>query len=114
MIRSPFPVIAMRRANPVASKVELKKPSAKFVVEGEVIGVQPAGNSFSMIPDLNITVVIDPASTEIKGKGASIPRVRWDFAQLHSGARVKAEGVHGAGTTLDARSGKVELKDGND
>ncbi len=102
------------QGNLVASKVELKKPSAKFVVEGEVIGVQPAGNSFSMIPDLNITVVIDPASTEIKGKDEHSTSAVEFLAQLHSGARVKAEGVHGAGTTLDARSGKVELKDGND
>ena len=97
--------------NLVASKVVLRNPSGKFVVEGEVVSVQPGLNKFSMIQDVNIIVLIDSNHTEIKSDaGPSVSATEF-LAQLHIGSRVKAEGVRGIGKTLDATSGKVELKD---
>jgi hypothetical protein len=65
-------------------------------------------NTFTMIRDLDIAVAIDPDNTEIKGDLKSAAQF---FARLHAGSIVKAEGVHGPDKTLDATSGKVEIKD---
>ena len=100
--------------NLVADKIVLKPPSGKFVVEGDVVNVQPETNTFSMVRELGVLVVIDPAHTEMK-TGAEDPASAAEFlGQLKVGSRVKAEGVHGPGKTLDASFGTVELKNAND
>ncbi len=96
--------------NLVARKVELKTPSTKFTVEGDVVSVQPSGYSFSILAGLDITVVIGNL-TEIKSHNGRLLSPEEFLALLNPGSRVKAEGVLGSAKSLDATSGKVEIKD---
>lgn len=84
------------------------------MIEGEVVSVQPEQNSFSMIRDFNIVVVIDPTQTEIKSEDGGSVSAGEFFTRLRPGSRVKAEGLRGVGTTLDAKSAKVALKSRDD
>jgi Domain of unknown function (DUF5666) len=96
--------------NLVARKVELKNPSTKFTIEGDVVSVQPTSYSFSILEGLDIVVVIGNL-TEIKSKNGPTLSPEEFLALLHPGSRVKAEGVRGSTKSLDATSGKVEVKD---
>jgi Domain of unknown function (DUF5666) len=96
--------------NLVARKVELKNPSTKFAIEGDTVSVQPSSYSFSILEGLDIVVVIGNL-TEIKTENGHSLSAEEFLARLHSGSRVKAEGVLGSAKLLDATSGKVEIKD---
>ena len=96
--------------NLVARKVELKNPSTKFAIEGDTVSVQPSSYSFSILEGLDIVVVIGNL-TEIKSENGHSLSAEEFLARLHSGSRVKAEGVLGSAKLLDATSGKVEIKD---
>ena len=96
--------------NLVARKIELKNPGTKFTIEGDVASVHAATNSFSILEGLDIVVVIGNL-TEIEGKNGHSLSAEEFLTLLHPGSRVKAEGVRGSAKTLDATSGKIEIKD---
>ncbi len=96
--------------NLVARKVELKNPSTKFTIEGDVVNVKATSYSFSILEGLEIVVVIGNL-TEIKSTNGQSHSTEEFFALLHTGVRIRAEGIRGAQNSLDATSGKVEFKE---